>query len=182
MENVQKAYGWTVALLLTVVVWQWSSLELGNGSIGGGVFIAGMIGGFISSLSRGVNSPETTSAPLNFLLVQRIGHLLLGGILAFALYLMFMANVVAGELFPNFPSLDVNSFKNFVTNSKPTDRIDYAKALVWGVIAGYSQKFVPNIFDSLVERASLQPEGSEEQELLIVEEEAADNVNEVKPG
>ena len=182
MENVQRAYMWTVALLLTVVVWQWSSLELGNGSIGGGVFIAGMVGGFISSLSRGIDAPETTNAPLDFLLVQRIGHLLLGGILAFALYLMFMANVVSGELFPNFPSLDVDSFKDFVKNSKPSDRIDYAKALVWGVIAGYSQKFVPNIFDSLVERVSLQTADSGEQEPQIVEEESTDNVNDAARG
>jgi len=59
--------------------------------------------------------------------------------------------MVAGSLFPEFAQVPVNSFEEFLCSARPVETGDYAKALAWGFIAGYSQTLVPNFFDKLVE-------------------------------
>jgi len=40
-----------------------------------------------------------------------------------------------------------NAFYNFVYNWAPATPSDYAKAIVWGFIAGFSEKFVPDLLE-----------------------------------
>ena len=66
-------------------------------------------------------------------------------------YTVFAGGILRGALFPDFNSADVPfvDMESFLRDIKPKTNSDVAKALVWSFIAGYSQRFVPNIFEQL---------------------------------
>jgi hypothetical protein len=78
---------------------------------------------------------------------------LIGAIAAVTLYLIFAAGLVTGTMFPEFHLSPLNpradDFDNFVQNWQPVLPTDYAKAIVWGFIAGFSERFVPDILNRL---------------------------------
>ena len=47
------------------------------------------------------------------------------------------------------PDKSCGDFHGFVTNWMPKDAAANAKAIVWGFIAGFSERFVPNILNRL---------------------------------
>jgi hypothetical protein len=77
-------------------------------------------------------------------------------VFAFVLYLMFIAGLVSGDLFPHFVRTTVETggqyvnMKEFATKVDPASYKDVAKILVWSFIAGYSEKFVPNLIAQLL--------------------------------
>lgn len=127
------------------------------------VVSAGALGGFVSALRRMYVFQRVF--PLRFfkranrvdayLVIYSMIPSLVGGIAAVALYLIFAARLIEGGLFPSFaadqtpasPALD--EFKDFVANWQPRSNPDYAKALVWSFIAGFSERFVPDILERL---------------------------------
>jgi len=157
-NNLYWAYGGTVFLLLILVIYE---LEGGGipeacgkvkDAVGFSVLVAGMLGGFVSSITRGIHDPTLEmTAPGGVIFMQKTAHVLLGGIFSIVLYLMFAGDMVAGSLFPDFAQKSVGSFEEFLCNARPVETGDYAKALVWGFIAGYSQTLVPNFFDKMIE-------------------------------
>jgi len=132
------------------------------------VVLAGTLGAFISALSRLYKLD-------NFLPLARYSGLLknartyvviyscipalVGMIAALALHLIFAAGMVQGALFPEFhcqlsdPN-GCNEFNAFVTHWSPKSATDYAKDIVWAFIAGFSERFVPNILGNLAKTAS----------------------------
>ena len=74
---------------------------------------------------------------------------------AFLLYLMFIGSLVSGDLFPKFihTSADAGgqytTMMNFATEVEPASFMDLAKLLVWSFIAGYSERFVPNLVSNI---------------------------------
>jgi hypothetical protein len=85
-------------------------------------------------------------------------------VFAFLLYLMFMAGILGGDLFPRFQCLEPSAAGNscgkyidmarFVTDVDPETNRDVAKLLIWSFIAGFSEKLVPNLITKLGEQAS----------------------------
>ena len=77
---------------------------------------------------------------------------------AFLLYLVFMGGLLSGGLFPEFPSRtkDFGSINGFVLEVNPGTNADFAKLLVWSFVAGFSEKFVPNLIAKLEGQASDQ--------------------------
>jgi hypothetical protein len=69
------------------------------------------------------------------------------------IYLVFAAGLLKGDLFPEFtcmPNKDsCNDFQGFLTHWAPNGAPANAKAIVWGFIAGFSERFVPNILNRL---------------------------------
>lgn len=57
-----------------------------------------------------------------------------------------------GDWFPEFHCATGEScsdFHGFVAYWRPSGPAAYAKAIVWGFIAGFSERFVPNILNRL---------------------------------
>jgi hypothetical protein len=119
----------------------------------------GALGGFVSALRRLYAFQRVF--PQNFfrsmrrinlyLIVYSMIPSLVGAIGAVVLYMIFASGLVKGDLFPAFAmsQFDPNrdDFQNFVANWQPAEAIDYAKALVWSFIAGFSERFVPDLLD-----------------------------------
>lgn len=100
----------------------------------------GAMGAAVSLISRTRNNESvlTNITVLEILSVQTIG-----GIFACILGLSFMGNLLSGAIFPN-PSVFYRII--YIPSA-------FAKLLVWSFIAGFSERFVPNILNNLVKKA-----------------------------
>lgn len=79
-------------------------------------------------------------------------------VFAMLLHLVFMAGLLEGPLFPKY-SRSGDAFEDmakFVQIVDPQTYADAAKSVVWSFMAGYSEKFVPNLIAQLADRASKQ--------------------------
>lgn len=72
-------------------------------------------------------------------------------VFAMLLLLLFMSTLVSGELFPSFTNTSAGfvDMTAFLTQVDPETNADVAKVLVWSFIAGYSERFVPNLLEKL---------------------------------
>jgi len=126
------------------------------------VAAAGAIGGFVSALRRLYSFQRVF--PINFfkkghkadlyLVIYSMIPSIVGLIAAVTLYLIFASGLITGQLFPNFsPATEsipkADPFQNFVWNWRPSGAQDYAKALVWSFLAGFSERFVPDLLTHL---------------------------------
>lgn len=115
------------------------------------VFMAGLIGGFVSIQQR---LPAIASNELRELSKSWFSIVLIpinGGLFALVLMLMFLSGIVEGAMFPKYfhPPIDHNdlikSFTYWLTNTFPDSGPDIAKLLFWSFVAGFSERFVPQI-------------------------------------
>jgi hypothetical protein len=122
--------------------------------------VAGAGGGFVSSLRRlyGFEDVfprrgyERLFRKMNFyVLAYSCVPALVGMIGAVVIYLVFAAGLLEGDLFPKFRCLHASceEFRNFIEYWSPADPESYAKAIVWGFIAGFSERFVPDILNRM---------------------------------
>jgi hypothetical protein len=84
---------------------------------------------------------------------------------AFVLYLVFMGGILSGELFPAFQNTTEPfvSIGQFVGCVNPDTNADFAKLLLWAFVAGFSEKFVPNLIARLEGQASGPADGEAEE-------------------
>lgn len=126
------------------------------------VIAAGALGGFVSALRRLYTFQRIFPSDLFknwprklnlYLVVYSMIPPLVGAIAAVAIYLIFAAGLLKGGMFPEFHlslcNPQPNDFYNFVHNWQPVLPSDYAKAIVWAFIAGFSERFVPDILERL---------------------------------
>lgn len=120
--------------------------------------LAGMLGACVSALSRlysvswisgfvtGVNSLSQFfwGLALNF-----VTAVIEGGIFAVLLYLAFMAQFVSGALFPVFQEQPNEPLFHRFFEAGLKTHSDFAKALVWAFIAGFSERLVPDFLSTL---------------------------------
>jgi hypothetical protein len=112
------------------------------------VFAMGLTGGFVSIQQR---LPKISVEELKVLSSSRLSIMLIpinGGIFALILMIMFLGRIVQGSLFPNFPSPnigDIQDYKEWITTTYPATGSDVAKLLFWSFVAGFSERFVPQI-------------------------------------
>ena len=133
------------------------------------VAAGGALGGFVSALRRlyafqrvfPQNFFRTMRRINLYLIVYSMIPSLVGAIGAVVLYMIFASGLVKGDLFPAFEMAPLDqkrdAFQNFIANWQPAGPIDYAKALVWSFIAGFSERFVPDLLDRFA--SSQRPNG-----------------------
>ena len=68
------------------------------------------------------------------------------------LYVGFLSKLVDGSLFPQFSSTPFSTpipttedIRNFFSQTYPSTGPDLAKLLFWSFVAGFSERFVPQI-------------------------------------
>ena len=118
------------------------------------VLLAGMLGAFFSALTRlykieqladAVISPTVSELGAFYLLIFSLVAPLVGAIAAVVIYISFAGEFLQGGLFPTIRCKgECGSFVDVVANYIPNEPKDYAKALVWGFIAGFSERLVPD--------------------------------------
>jgi len=123
------------------------------------VFFAGAVGAVVNNyfrVSRLVENDQALEAATHsrMVMIQMYVSLVIGGTLALAAYGLFAGGLLQGSLFPVFKKLDVEyvGVTKFLLELGPSTHRDAALALFWGFVAGYSERFVPNVIDSLVKK------------------------------
>ncbi len=126
------------------------------------VFMAGLIGGFLSLQQRlpAIHLDELRELSKSWLSILLVP--INGGVFAIVLMLMFLSGILEGSMFPRYhhPDIDhqdlVNSFAGWLINTFPEKGTDVAKLLFWSFVAGFSERFVPQIIQRTAEHAESQ--------------------------
>lgn len=130
------------------------------------VLLAGALGAFFSALMRMYNFQDLPKAivardleglPKWHLLVYSLVPAVVGAVSATVLYMLFASGLVQGDLFPSFKcKTGENACKTFgmlIGEWGPDQAKEYAKAIIWGFIAGFAERLVPDILLSLSKSA-----------------------------
>ena len=104
----------------------------------------GALGATVSAASR--KSASEASQPPRFLAAQWIG-----AVFACVLLLIFAGGFIRGGLFPE-SSLDSGFFGVIYLH------VEFAKLLVWSFVAGFSERLVPQLLESLTRRLRAAPQ------------------------
>ena len=116
------------------------------------VFCCGVLGGFVSIQQR----LRTLHAEELDLLSRSWSQILLipiyGGVFALVLYVSFLSDIISGEMFPQFAvarfvadASPAENLKLFLTSTMPETGQDVAKLFFWSFVAGFSERFVPQL-------------------------------------
>jgi hypothetical protein len=125
------------------------------------VFECGIIGGFVSIQQRLKSINETELAILS----QSWASILLipvyGGIFSLLLYVLFLSSLIQGSSFPKFYipefsqyEVTANDIHKFLTETYPQSGPDLAKLIFWSFCAGFSERFVPQIIQSITSQSN----------------------------
>ena len=156
---------WALSIYLTGEI-----LELPFLSMIATVVYAGVVGGYVSALRRVQSVRPENDSLLTIQGLQSSRYFLwlspmLGAIFAVVLLLIFLGGIVSGTVFPKILSLDCPenctfpsqlSHWPFWLKLRPESSVDYAKLFLWSFIAGFAERFVPDILDRVVQRSQSQ--------------------------
>lgn len=130
------------------------------------VLLAGSLGAFFSALLRLYNFQDLPKAmvareleglPKGHLIIYSLVPAVVGAISATVLYMLFASGLVQGDLFPSFVckkgEAACKTFGMLIGEWGPDEATDYAKAIVWGFIAGFAERLVPDTLQSLSKSA-----------------------------
>jgi hypothetical protein len=144
----------TVALLLLAAVFEITLLRGNRFMVSWACFGCGLVGGFVSIQQRLKKFGDEELELLSKSWFQILLIPVYGGIFALLLYVGFLSNIVESQFFPRFAVPDFSTpipltedIKNFFSKTYPTTGADLAKLLFWSFIAGFSERFVPQIID-----------------------------------
>jgi hypothetical protein len=126
------------------------------------VVLAGALGAFFSVLMRLYNfedlpkalvSPDLDGLPPAYLVIYSLVPAVVGAIAATVLYMLFASGLIKGDLFPAFVCKKganaCTTFGMLIGEWGPDQATDYAKSIVWGFIAGFAERLVPDTLESL---------------------------------
>ena len=120
------------------------------------VMFAGMLGAFFSALIRlyriedlsiALISPTISRLGSRYLFMYSFVPPIVGAIGAIVIYIAFAGDLLQGGLFPKIVCKvpdGCGELAEIVNNYGPAEAKDYAKALIWAFIAGFSERLVPD--------------------------------------
>lgn len=114
-------------------------------------FECGLLGGFVSIQQRLRKIQGEELALLSESWATILVIPIYGGIFALVLYVLFLSGLVEGHLFPSFymPAFNTppttSDLVAFLKTSYPASGPDVAKFIFWSFVAGFSERFVPQI-------------------------------------
>ncbi len=120
-------------------------------------FECGIIGGFVSIQQR---LKQVSNEELEYLDQSWTSILVIpvfGGVFSLVLYLLFLSGIVDSFLFPDFaipefegrPIPTTDDLRRFFVETYPASGEDFAKLGFWSFVAGFSERFVPQIIHSV---------------------------------
>lgn len=123
------------------------------------VILTGILGACFSVLQRVQRS--AADDPLVALLNLRNArtHIFLsiisGAIASLVIFAIFTGRMISGSLFPNIVGMSVPAgtmlpLVDFLGGTGPETVADYGKLLVWAFVAGFAERFVPDVLDRFV--------------------------------
>lgn len=121
------------------------------------IFCSGAVGGVVNNYFRLAKLTEVEGdqkASNALMITQMYVTIVIAGILAIVVYGLFLSGLVQGSLFPEFENStqSYGGLTQMLLGMAPKTNLDAAKAILWGFIAGFSERFVPNIIDSVIVR------------------------------
>ena len=124
------------------------------------IFFAGSVGAVVNNYFRLAKMIDAKAAPTDdgqerLAIIQMYVSMLIAGILAFVAYGLFLSGILKGSLFPNFKNTEAayTSVTCMLLSLGPETNLDAAKSILWAFMAGFSERFIPNIIDTLVAKA-----------------------------
>ena len=155
----QKVYYWKIrGIVLAAILgclffgyWLWYSIGTEGGHspypIAWFIIIFAILGSVVNESSQKVEFPNPT---IGRIVAYFFWKATVAIVFAFVFYLMVIGGLIGGDMFPKFVAVDPKAGAHwdmlaFLTGVDPKDYKDIAKLLVWSFIAGYAEKFVPNI-------------------------------------
>jgi hypothetical protein len=130
------------------------------------VMLAGTLGAFFSALTRLYNvdqlsialiSPTVSELEGRYLLMYSLVPPIIGAIASVVLYIAFVGGIIGGGIFPELAckpdTASCESLIDVMRNYGPKSAQDYGKVLIWGFIAGFSERLVPDMLQTLVTKS-----------------------------
>jgi len=153
-------YGAVVAVIVVIAVLLgfliWHSIGAGGGAekypISWFIIIAAILGSIVNEPFRPGESHKPTYGWIAAYIFWKSAVSI---VFAFLLYLMAIGELIGGNMFPQFAQTPLGkdaswTMEAFLTLVNPASHKDIAKILIWSFIAGYSEKFVPNLIGQLL--------------------------------
>jgi hypothetical protein len=145
-------------IVLTGAISVFANLELKRATILM-VLYAGAMGGLMSMLQR-YNNLGWEGDPINNMpgLTQYWSRIFIpainGALFAALLYMIIIGDLIDGSIFPDIVGHEADGdgigIFELLTGFGPAKGVDYAKLIVWGFIAGFAERFVPDTLTKIV--------------------------------
>ncbi len=116
-------------------------------------FCCGLLGGFVSIQQRVKKLGDEELELLSKSWFQVLLIPVYGGIFSLVLYVGFLSEIINGPLFPHIimpPFSNPPTRQNIIIllqDTYPKSGQDLAKLLFWSFVAGFSERFVPQLID-----------------------------------
>lgn len=124
------------------------------------VFICGIIGGFVSIQQRVKDIPDDELELLSSSWFQILLIPIFGSVFALVLYCVFLAQLLNSDIFPQFhipapPATGPNDsfIIDVLRKTYPSTGSDLAKLIFWSFVAGFAERFVPQIISNLTPKS-----------------------------
>ena len=144
----------SLGLLCVISIFGFTLFRGGRFMVSWACFGCGLVGGFVSIQQRVKNFGDEELELLSLSWFQILLIPVYGGIFALVLYLGFLSRIVEGPLFPSFagpafsqPIPSTQDVAAFFAQTYPATGADLTKLLFWSFLAGFSERFVPQILD-----------------------------------
>jgi hypothetical protein len=128
------------------------------------VLFAGAMGGLLSMQQR-YQSVLREGDPIDNISELTLGWskvylpAISGAIFAALLYMLIIAGLLQGDLFPKVADFTKNSdnvtgvgLMDLLEHGRPTSTSNYAKLIIWSFLAGFAERFVPDTLSRFISK------------------------------